>query len=73
MTNPRLAGLTSVGVLELERLPGVAGWEEEPKRERCHFCRGDGGESTGEEQERDVDEEDDAMFEVSSAPEDVTS
>ena len=51
----------------------MAGWEEEPKKERGHlFSSSVGyGESVGEE--KDVDEADEVEFAVSSAPDEVTS
>lgn len=52
---------------------GVAGWEDEVKSVRCHFASGsmgEEGESVGEEKEVDDEE---VRFEVSSAPEEVTS
>lgn len=58
---------------DVEICDGVAGWEEEPKRERCHIEWGSSGEAgAAGEEERDVEEEE-ARQDVSSAPEDVTS
>lgn len=55
------------------RWDGVAGWDLDPKRDRCHFFSrvGEDGDSVGDENE--VEEERDVSVEVSSAPEDVTS
>ena len=75
------AGLESFGVVGDvaldEKWLGVLGWLEEPRSERCHL---EGGSSTGEELDsageerlREVDDEADVMFEVSSAPEEVMS
>ena len=53
---------------------GVFGWEEDPNRERAHFVvspsTGLGGDAVVE---REVLEEDCERFDVSSAPEEVTS
>lgn len=67
--------LVGLGVKEsLENSLGVFGWEDEPKRERAHL---EVSPSTGvvwdAVVEREVLEEDCDRFEVSSAPEDVTS
>lgn len=54
----------------------MAGCDEEENRLWCHFVsdsesRGEDGSSVGEE--KDVEEEEEVMLEVSSAPEDVMS
>ena len=55
------------------RQDGVAGWDVDPKRDRCHFSSpvGEDGYSVGEEKE--VEDEEDVMLDVSSAPDDVRS
>ncbi len=52
------------------RWDGVAGWDVDPKRDRCHFSS-PLGDSVGDEKE--VEDEEDVRLDVSSAPEDVTS
>ena len=57
----------------LPRWDGVAGWDADPKRDRCHFSSpvGEDGDSIGDETV--VEDDEDVIFEVSSAPEEVTS
>lgn len=52
---------------------GVVGWDADPKKDLCHFFSsvGDDGESVGDEIE--VEDVEEVILEVSSAPEDVTS
>ena len=56
---------------------GVLGWLDDPRSERCHLgggsSTGDELDSAGEERLREVDEEAEVIFEVSSAPEEVMS
>ena len=55
---------------------GVAGWEEEPNKDCDHLGVGSvglEGDSVGEEKSREVDDDEWLRFEVSSAPEEVTS
>ena len=53
---------------------GVFGWEDDPKRERAHFVVSPSAGLDGDAVvEREVLDEDCERFEVSSAPEEVTS
>ena len=76
MANAGMVGLALWGAgvnISPSRWDGVAGWEADAKRDRCHFTSpvGEDGDSVGDEKE--VEDEEDVRLEVSSAPEDVTS
>lgn len=76
MANAGLVGFERWGVdvnISSWSRDGVAGWDAEPKRDRRHFSSpvGEDGNPVGDETE--VEDEEDARLEVSSAPEDVTS
>ena len=69
-----LSGTWPVEKYAVGSCEGVEGWDEERMRERRQFVSdsvGEEGESVGEENE--VEEDEDVRFELSSAPEDVTS
>lgn len=73
MVSAEMVGLALCANTPPSRQDGVAGCDADSKRERCHFPSpvGDDGYSVGDEKE--VEDEEDARFDVSSAPDDVTS
>lgn len=73
MASAEMVGLALCANIPPSRQDGVAGWDADSKRDRRRFPSpvGDDGYSVGDEKE--VEDEEDARFDVSSAPDDVTS